>query len=73
VSFVEADIIEVEAGVGDAVIERLKAMGHNVRVLRGRGGLGNAHGLRIEVGPNGKPVKFAGAADPRGRGAAVGY
>ena len=73
VSFVEPDIIEVEAGVGEAVIERLKAIGHNVRVLRGRGGLGNAHGLTVEAGTDGKPVKFAGTADPRGRGAAVGY
>jgi len=71
VSFVEPDIIQVEAVVGDAVIERLRALGHNVRAPRG--GLGNAHGLTVEVGANGKPAKFAGAADPRGRGAAVGY
>ncbi len=73
VSFIEPDRIAVEAGVGDDVIERLKAKGHNVRVMRGRGGIGNAHGLTIEGGPDGRPTKFAGAADPRGSGAAVGY
>ena len=73
VSFVEPDVIQVESGIGGAVIERLRGLGHNIRVSIGRGGIGNAHGLTIEAGKDGKPMKFAGAADPRGRGAAVGY
>jgi hypothetical protein len=27
----------------------------------------------IEYGPDGKPVRFIGGADPRGGGAAIGY
>lgn len=73
VSFVEPDIIQVEQAIGDAIIGRLRKLGHNVRVPRGRGGIGNAHGLTVEVGADGKPARFAGATDPRGRGAAVGY
>jgi gamma-glutamyltranspeptidase / glutathione hydrolase len=73
VSFVEPDTIAVEEGVGEAVIKRLEALGHKIRVSRGRGGLGNAHGLTIVYGPAGKPASFQGAADPRGSGLAQGY
>jgi len=69
VSFIEPDTIAVEEGVGRAVIDKLSAWGHNLREGRG---LGNAHGLTIEYGPDGKPSKFFGAADPRGRGVAAG-
>jgi len=52
------------------VIEKLRAVGHKIRVLNKPGSLGNAHGLTIEYGKNGKPLKFYGAADPRGMGLA---
>jgi gamma-glutamyltranspeptidase/glutathione hydrolase len=48
----------------------LSAMGHNIYE---EPELGNAHGLMIEYGPDGKPVRFTGGADPRGGGAAIGY
>jgi len=52
------------------VREALAALGHKVQTARG---IGNAHGLTIEYGPDGRPVRFRGAADPRGSGAAKGY
>ncbi len=71
-SFVEPDRIILEGGINSEVIERLKAVGHNITLIKGPGGLGNAHGLTIEYGKDGKPVKFAGGADPRGNGLAKG-
>jgi len=68
VSFVEPDRIVVEEGIDAAVVAELEARGHNV----GRSTLGNAHGLSIEYGPDGRPVAFAGAADRRGSGLAQG-
>jgi gamma-glutamyltranspeptidase/glutathione hydrolase len=69
ISFAEPDILAVEDGlpraIGDALVER----GHSV--IRTRA-LGNAHGLMIEWGPDGKPVSFTGGADPRGAGLAKG-
>jgi gamma-glutamyltranspeptidase/glutathione hydrolase len=73
VSFVEPDTIAVEEGVGEEVIKKLEAMGHKIRVQKGPGGLGDAHGLTIEYGLAGKSVKFRGASDPRGSGLAQGY
>ena len=43
-------------------------MGHNIRIRS----LGNAHGLTIEYDRRGKPIRFTGAADPRGEGVAIG-
>ncbi|MDH4198412.1 MAG: gamma-glutamyltransferase family protein, partial [Candidatus Aminicenantes bacterium] len=71
VSFIEPDWIAVEEGVGADVIKELEARGHKVRVVRRPGGLGNAHGLTIEYGPDGKPVRFRGASDGRGSGLAL--
>jgi gamma-glutamyltranspeptidase/glutathione hydrolase len=68
ISFVEPDGLDVEPGVSADVRAALAAMGHKVRIVRG---LGNAHGLMIEY-RDGQPVRFTGAADPRGRGTAVG-
>jgi gamma-glutamyltranspeptidase len=73
VSFIEPDTVDVEEGVGKEVADRLSALGHKVRFLKGRDGLGNAHGLTVEYRPDGKPARFLGAADPRGRGLAAGY
>ena len=70
VSFIEPDVLAVEPGIDSAVVEGLKARGHNVRIT---GGLGNAHGLAIEYDAAGRVVRFTGAADPRGRGLARGY
>jgi gamma-glutamyltranspeptidase len=46
------------------------AMGHNVYK---EPEIGNAHGLMIEYGPDGSPVRFTGGSDPRGEDAAIGY
>jgi gamma-glutamyltranspeptidase/glutathione hydrolase len=72
VSFIEPDRIAVEEKVGKEVIAGLEARGHIVNVIRG-GGLTNAHGLTIEYGKDGKPMRFWGASDPRGQGLAKGY
>lgn len=69
ISFVEPNVIVVEPGIAEHVVEGLRARGHLVRV---RGGLGNAHALSIEYGADGNPVRFAGASDPRGNGLAAG-
>ncbi|MGD2124128.1 MAG: gamma-glutamyltransferase, partial [Gemmatimonadota bacterium] len=70
ISFVEPDALSVEEGIPQDVRAVLEARGHLVRTTRG---LGNAHGLMIEWGPDGKPVSFSGGADPRGAGLAKGY
>jgi len=72
VSFIEPDKIAVEEKVGREVIEGLEARSHIVNVISG-GGLTNAHGLTIEYGKDGRPVRFWGGSDPRGRGLAKGY
>ena len=70
VSFAEPDSIRLEEGISPEVIEKLRAVGHNIRILPKPGGLGIAHGLTIVYGSDGKPAKFFGAADPRGAGLA---
>ncbi|MHC4150122.1 MAG: gamma-glutamyltransferase [Planctomycetota bacterium] len=70
ISFIEPDWIAVEEEIPESVRDELTAMGHRIRAV---GGLGNAHGLAIEYGVNGKPIRFIGGADPRGRGVARGY
>lgn len=72
VSFAEPDRILLEEGISPGVIERLEAVGHKIKILMKPGGLGNAHGLTIVYGKDGKPEKFYGAADPRGAGLAKG-
>ena len=72
ISFVEPDVISVDAGLPESVRSELSALGHNVRVDDGRG-LGNAYGLTVEYDDEGRPVRFTGGADPRGVGVAVGY
>ncbi len=71
VSFVEPDLLAVEQAIPESVRDALAAMGHQVRVPRG--GLGNAHGLTIEYGKDGRPARFLGASDPRGSGLARGF
>lgn len=67
-SFVEPAFTAVDAGVDEAVQQRLRALGHNLKVQR----LGNAHGLAIEYDAQGTPRRFTGGSDPRGEGAALG-
>ena len=73
VSFLEPDTIAVEEDIAKDVRERLISMGHKIRVVIKSGGLGNAHGLIVEYEEHGKPVRFTGASDPRGKGLAQGY
>jgi gamma-glutamyltranspeptidase/glutathione hydrolase len=70
IAFTEPDLIAVEDAIPDSIRRGLEARGHRIRVVRA---LGNAHGLTIEYGPNGQPIRFTGGSDPRGRGLAKGY
>ncbi len=69
VSFVEPDTLSVENAIPEDVRNQLTQMGHNIRTSSS---LGNAHGLAIEYNAQGKPIRFTGGADPRGRGLAKG-
>ncbi len=69
ISFAEPDILAVEEDVSPGVMEALRQKGHSV--IR-TNALGNAHGLLIEWGSDGRPVRFLGGADPRGAGMAKG-
>ena len=69
ISFVQPDRLAVEAGISEDINRELERRGHNIRSVRG---LGNAHGLKIEYDKKGKPIRFIGAADPRGNGLALG-
>jgi gamma-glutamyltranspeptidase/glutathione hydrolase len=69
-SFVIPDLLGVEPQIPTDVVAELEALGHNVYV--DEFGFGNAHGLAIEYGREGKPNRFTGGADPRGEGAASG-
>jgi len=70
VSFIEPNDLAVEPGIAPDVVDALAARGHNV-VERER--IGNAHGLTLEYGEDGRPVRFTGGADTRGTGLARGY
>ncbi len=69
ISFIEPDSLAVEDDIPEDIRRALNEMGHNVFV---RTALGNAHGLTIEYDDSGNPVRFTGAADPRGQGLAKG-
>ena len=69
ISFAEPNQLMVEALIPESVRDALAARGHNVQVVRG---IGNAHGLLIEYGADGRPIRFEGGADPRGAGLAKG-
>jgi gamma-glutamyltranspeptidase/glutathione hydrolase len=69
ISFVEPDVIIVERGIPESVMDGLRARGHSIRAV---GGVGNAHGVVLEYGPDGRPVRFFGGSDPRGHGLAAG-
>lgn len=67
-SFVEPDVIALDEGIPEGTHKALSALGHKVKIQR----LGNAHGLTIDYDAKGKPIRFTGASDPRGEGAAMG-
>jgi len=69
ISFLEPNDLGVEEAVSRSVLRELERRGHNLRTV---GGLGNAHGLTVIWGGEGRPVSFTGAADPRGIGRAEG-
>jgi gamma-glutamyltranspeptidase/glutathione hydrolase len=73
ISFVEPDLIAVEEAIPEDVRNQLIMMGHKLRVLRRPEALGNAHGLTVEYGEDGRPARFTGGADPRQHGQALGY
>ena len=73
VSFIEPDKIAVESGISSTVRRALESRGHKIHLIKGSGGLGNAHGLMIVYDKMGKPVRFLGASDPRGEGLAKGF
>jgi gamma-glutamyltranspeptidase/glutathione hydrolase len=69
IAFLEPDTLGVEAAIPVAVRDSLSRMGHRLRVVSG---FGNAHAILIRYGPDGRPERFSGAADPRGEGVALG-
>ena len=70
-SYIVPDLLGVEPGIPTNVQGELEALGHDVYV--DEYGFGNAHGLTIEYGREGRPARFTGGADPRGEGEAAGY
>jgi gamma-glutamyltranspeptidase/glutathione hydrolase len=67
ISFAEPDVLLVEEAIPQSARDALSARGHKVRPVRA---IGNATALMVEYGEDGRPRGFAGAADPRGAGAA---
>jgi len=72
VSFIEPDLLLVEERINKTILKKLKSIGHKLRVLKKREGIGNAHGLAIEHDADGNPLRFFGGTDPRGEGKAAG-
>lgn len=71
ISFIEPDLIAVDAGISQPVRDGLSALGHNV--VSATSPLGNAHGLTVEYDDGGRPIRFTGGSDPRGEGSAAGF
>ena len=69
IAFVEPNTMRVEESIDEAIRSELEAMGHELQVRN----VGNAHGLSIEYGDDGKPARFEGGTDSRGTGTAKGY
>ena len=68
ISFAQPDQIMIERAIPEPVAQGLSSRGHTLRRVDA---IGNAHGLVIEY-RDGRPVRFLGGADPRGRGRAAG-
>ena len=71
IAFVEPASFAIDGELPAPVQSELTALGYDLIV--DEYGLGNAHGLTIEYDESGEPVRFAGGADPRGGGVAVGF
>lgn len=69
IAFAEPDILLVEETLPAEVVRALRFRGHAAVRIEA---LGNAHALMVEWGPGGRPVRFWGVADPRGKGLALG-
>jgi gamma-glutamyltranspeptidase/glutathione hydrolase len=69
IAFVEPNTLRVEEAIDASIRSQLEAMGHEIKLGR----IGNAHGLSIEYGDHGTPIRFVGGTDPRGAGTAKGY
>jgi gamma-glutamyltranspeptidase/glutathione hydrolase len=69
ISFAEPNLMLVEDEILWALGDSLRERGHSIMGTRA---LGDAHGLMIEWGPDGKPFSFTGGSDPRGAGLAKG-
>jgi len=69
IAFVEPNTLRAEEAIDASIRNELEAMGHEIKLGR----VGNAHGLSIEYGDDGTPVRFEGGTDPRGMGTAKGY
>jgi gamma-glutamyltranspeptidase/glutathione hydrolase len=70
-SHIIPDLLAVEEEIPLPVRDELRAKGHDVYVIETE--LGNAQALTIKYNSEGEPIRFTGAADPRGEGAAIGY
>ena len=68
ISFAQPDQLMIERTIPEPVSQGLRSRGHTLRPVDA---IGNAHGLAIEY-RDGRPVRFLGGADPRGRGRAAG-
>ncbi len=71
IAFLAPNLVAVDAGVPAAAQDAVAASGYDVFV--DEYGLGNAHGLTIDYGQEGRPTRFTGGADPRAMGVATGY
>ena len=65
ISFAQPDVLLVDRALPQEIRDGLSRRGHKLREV---GGIGNATALAIEYGGDGRPVRFDGAADPRGGG-----
>jgi gamma-glutamyltranspeptidase/glutathione hydrolase len=61
--------VQVENGVPARTLEDLRAMGHELEVLPGRGSLGHMQAVRIDL----KTGAMTGGGDPRRTAYAMGY
>jgi gamma-glutamyltranspeptidase / glutathione hydrolase len=69
ISFSEPNLLMLEEALPEAVMEGLEEKGHSTARTQS---LGNAHGLTVDWGADGRPRGFTGGADPRGTGLAKG-
>ena len=71
IAFLEPNLIAADAGIPVSAQNALAASGYDFFV--DEYGMGNAHGLTIEYGEGGRPIRFTGGADPRAEGVAAGF